>query len=138
MLVAVVLGNRMNDDGSPSELMLKRMELAIEMYNKMHPDKIIVSGGLANKKAGITEASFMRNHLIDQGIPDDVIVEEGNSMTTQQNAIFSVPMAKDMGAKSIVVVTSAEHMSRPFLNPLKLFQKQLKGSNIRLYGFCAN
>ena len=138
MLVAVVLGNRMNDDGSPSQLMLKRMELTMEMYNQMHPDKIIVSGGFANKKAGITEASFMRNHLILQGIPEDVIVEEGNSMTTQQNAIFSVPMAKEMGAKSIVVVTSAEHMSRAFLNPLKLFQKQLKGSNIRLYGFCAN
>ena len=138
MLVAVVLGNRMNDDGSPSELMLKRMALAIEMYNQLKPDKIIVSGGLANKKAGITEAQFMRNHLISQAIPADVIVEENNSMTTQQNAIFSVPMAKDMGADAVVVVTSVEHMSRPFLNPLKLFEKQLKGTNIRLYGFCSN
>lgn len=138
MLVAVVLGNRMKDDGTPSALMLKRMQLAVEMYQKLHPDKIIVSGGLANKKAGVTEAQFMQTHLIAQGIPADKIVAEHNSMTTVQNAQFSVPMAKDMGATAIVVVTSAEHMSRSFLNPLKLFQKHLKGTQIRLYGFCAN
>lgn len=138
MLVAVVLGNRMKDDGTPSALMLKRMQLAVEMYQKLHPDKIIVSGGLANKKAGVTEAQFMQTHLVAQGIPADKIVAEHNSMTTVQNAQFSVPMAKDMGATAIVVVTSAEHMSRSFLNPLKLFQKHLKGTQIRLYGFCAN
>ncbi len=138
MLVAVVLGNRMKDDGTPSALMLKRMQLAVEMYQKLHPDKIIVSGGLANKKAGVTEAQFMQTHLIAQGIPADKIVAEHNSMTTVQNAQFSVPRAKDMGATAIVVVTSAEHMSRSFLNPLKLFQKHLKGTQIRLYGFCAN
>ena len=138
MLVAVVLGNRMNDDGTPSTLMLKRMQLTMEMYQKLHPDKIIVSGGLANKKAGITEAQFMYDYLTMQGIPSDVLVAEHNSMTTSQNAQFSVPMAKDMGATAIVVVTSAEHMSRSFLNPLKLFQQHLKGTQIQLYGFCAN
>ena len=55
MLVAVVLGNRMNDDGTPTELMLKRMQLTLEMYVRFNPDKIILSGGLANKKAGITD-----------------------------------------------------------------------------------
>ena len=138
MLVAVVLGNRMNDDGTPSELMLKRMQLTMEMYQKLQPDKIIVSGGLANKKAGITEAQFMFDYLIAQGVPADKLVAEHNSMTTAQNAQFSVPMAKAMGATAIVIVTSAEHMSRSFLNPLKLFQKILKGTQIRLYGFCAN
>lgn len=138
MLVAVVLGNRMNDDGTPSQLMLKRMQLTQEMYQKLHPDKIILSGGLANPKAGITEAQFMRSYLIEQGLPQEVLIEENNSLTTKQNAQFSVPMAQQMGADSIVVVTSAEHMSRSFLNPLKLFQKQLSKTNVRLCGFCSN
>ena len=64
MLVAVVLGNRLNDDGTPTELMLKRMQLTLEMYVKFNPDKIILSGGLANKKAGRTEAQFMREYLV--------------------------------------------------------------------------
>lgn len=138
MLVAVVLGNRMNDDGTPSQLMLKRMQLVQEAYQKLHPDKIILSGGLANPKAGITEAQFMHTYLAESGIPTDMLAMEQNSLTTKQNAQFSVPLAQQMGADSIVVVTSAEHMSRSFLNPLKLFQKQLAKTNIRLYGFCSN
>ena len=138
MLVAVVLGNRMNDDSTPTELMLKRMQLTLEMYVKFNPDKIILSGGLANKKAGITEAQFMCQYLVEKGLPANILVEENNSLTTAQNAEFSVPMALEMGADDIVVVTSAEHMSRPILNPLKLFQKQLKGKNVTLYGFCSD
>lgn len=138
MLVAVVLGNRLNDDGTPTELMLKRMQLTLEMYVKFNPDKIILSGGLANKKAGLTEAQFMHKYLVEKGLPTDVLVEENNSLTTAQNAQFSVPMALEMGADELVVVTTAEHMSRSILNPLKLFQKHLKGKNITLYGFCSD
>ena len=128
----------MNDDATPTQLMLKRMQLTMEMFVKFNPDKIILSGGLANKKAGITEAQFMRNYLIEKGIPAEILVEENNSLSTKQNAQFSVPMAVEMGADEIIVVTSSEHMSRPFLNPLKLFQKQLDGKNVTLYGFCSN
>ena len=138
MLVAVVLGNRLNDDGTPTELMLKRMQLTLEMYVKFNPDKIILSGGLANKKAGRTEAQFMCKYLVEKGLPTDILVEENNSLTTAQNAQFSVPMALEMGADELVVVTSAEHMSRSILNPLKLFQKHLKGKNVTLYGFCSD
>ena len=138
MLVAVVLGNRMNDDATPTQLMLKRMQLAMEMYVKFNPDKIILSGGLANTKAGITESQFMRGYLVEHGIPAEILLEENNSLTTKQNAQFSVPIAVELGADELVVVTSAEHMSRPFLNPLKLFQNKLKGSKITLYGFCSD
>ena len=138
MLVAVVLGNRLNDDGTPTELMLKRMQLTLEMYVKFNPDKIILSGGFANKKAGLTEAQFMHKYLVEKGLPTDVLVAEDNSLTTAQNAQFSVPMALEMGADELVVVTSAEHMSRSILNPLKLFQKHLKGKDVTLYGFCSD
>ena len=138
MLVAVVLGNRMNDDGTPTELMLNRMQLTLEMYVKFNPDKIILSGGLANKKAGITEAQFMYDHLVAKGVPKDILVKEEKSVTTWHNAQFSVPLAVQLHADDIVVVTSAEHMSRPILNPLKLFQMQLKGKNVTLYGFCSD
>ena len=138
MLVAVVLGNRMNDDGTPTELMLKRMQLTLEMYVKFNPDKIILSGGLANKKAGLTEAQFMCQYLVEKGLPANILVEENSSLTTAQNAQFSVPMALEMGADEIVVVTSAEHMSRPILNPICFFQNKLRRKGIALYGFCSD
>ncbi len=137
MIIAVVLGNRMQDDGTPTQIMLKRMQLTLQAHQKFAFDKIIVSGGVANKKAGKSEASFMKAHLVANGIDEDIIVMEDKSLTTVENAKFSVPLAMDMGATQIVVITTADHMSRNFLNPLKLFKKQLKGySNVALYGYC--
>ena len=138
MLVAVVLGNRMNDDATPTQLMLKRMQLTMEMFVKFNPDKIILSGGLANKKAGITEAQFMYDHLVAKGVPKDILVKEEKSVTTWHNAQFSVPLAVQLHADEIVVVTSAEHMSRPILNPICFFQNKLKRKGIALYGFCSD
>ena len=136
MVVAVVLGHRMKNNGQPSDIMLKRMQLTMEMYNQLHPDKIILSGGLANRRAGITEAQFMYDHLLSQGIAADVLVKEEKSVTTWHNAKFSVPIAKQLGATKLVVVTSVEHMSRFYLNPLAFFRSRLKGSQIKLYGYC--
>ena len=59
MNVAVVLGNRMLSGGEISAKTAERLALAIEYYNAEKPDFVILSGGLANPKAGITEAEAM-------------------------------------------------------------------------------
>ena len=45
MKVFVLLGNRMRDDGTISDLMRLRLELCVKYYNDHKPDYIIVSGG---------------------------------------------------------------------------------------------
>lgn len=137
MLVAIVLGNRINDDGSMSDLMLKRLKMTIELNGIFAPDKIILSGGAANQKVNISEAQMMYDYLVANGIPSDVLVLEDKSWTTMQNAEFSVPIAVEMGATELLLCTSAEHMSRPRLNPIKLFQKQVrKYPQIKLRAYC--
>ncbi len=132
MKVAIVLGNRMNDDGSLSEKMLVRLNLTLKLYKQLSPDRIIVSGGIANKKAGIAEAEKMHEWLINKGIPFEAIIKESASKSTKQNAKFSVPIAKSLGADEIILCTSAEHFSRKWLNPKKIFEAQLKKTNIKL------
>lgn len=137
MLVAVVLGNRINDDGSMSELMLKRLCMTLRINELFAPDKIIVSGGIANKKVNVSEARIMYDFLVENGVPSDKIVKEDKSLTTKQNAEFSVPIAAELGATEILLCTSAEHMQRPYLNPIKLFKKQLEQySEITLKAYC--
>lgn len=125
MLVAIVLGNRLNDDGSLSEIMLKRLNMALSVNKLFAPDKFIVSGGVANKKAKISEAQAMLDFLVKNGISTDRIVTEDKSLTTKQNAEFSVPLAADLGATEILLCTSSEHMQRSYRNPIKLFENQL-------------
>ena len=48
MIVAVILGNRMNDNGTLSALARKRLDLAEKLYKEYSPEEIILSGGRAN------------------------------------------------------------------------------------------
>ena len=136
MLVAVILGNRLNDDGSITKIMEGRLQSALKINELFHPEYFIVSGGVANEKAGVSEAQTMKDYLVKRGIQVDKILVEDNSMTTKQNAEFSVPMCAKLGATKLLLCTSLEHMSRNFLNPIKLFQKELtKYPNIELMAF---
>lgn len=102
------------------------MVLTKKLYEEEAPDKIILSGGIANPKAGVSEAGSMLKYLVSKGMPEEVFVLEDKSKTTKQNALFSVPMAKELGATEILLCTSNEHMTRKHLNPIKIFTKQLK------------
>lgn len=137
MLVAVVLGNRLNDDGSITNVMESRLKMAIEINSKFNPDIIIVSGGFANPKANATEADRMFDYLVANGIDGSKIVKENRSLTTKQNAEFSVPLANELGATELLLCTSIEHMARKYLNPIKLFQKHLVNyPHIKLSAYC--
>ncbi len=126
MLIAVVLGNRLNDDGSITDIMRERINLIIEVEKKLSPKIIILSGGVANPRAGKSEAQAMFEKLCEQGVDANKLVREDKSMTTKQNAKFSVPIAQKLGGTEILLCTTPEHMNRKFLNPIKLFQTQLR------------
>ncbi len=126
MLTLVVLGNRLKDDGSMSDLMRERLNLALEIEVKLSPDLIILSGGVANKKAKIPEAQVMEKFLTEKGVDGKKLLQENKSLSTKQNAKFSVPLAAQRGTTQLLLCTSSEHMHRSFLNPIQLFSKQLK------------
>lgn len=126
MRALVVLGNRMKDDGNLSDAAIRRMETALKAYDLFKPDFIILSGGLANPVAGITEAAAMKDYLFHQGVnPDRMLVEE-DSVSTLQNARYTVALARAKGINELVVITSPEHMARGWLNPIKLFSSEIE------------
>lgn len=71
MLVAVVLGYWLNDDGTRNLLLDKRLELAIDFIKEYKPYKVILSGGIANQKAKVSEASLMYEYLVNRGVDKD-------------------------------------------------------------------
>ena len=125
MTVAVVLGNWLNNDGSISKLLTKRLEMAKELYDNKEVDKIIVSGGVANAKAGISEALAMERYLVQIGVNQDDILKEDKSTTTHENALFSIPIAKSLGATRIIIVSTFEHFTIYSYNPLKMFREAI-------------
>ena len=52
------------------------------------------------------------------GISSEAIIQEGNSVNTHENAIFTQKILKEQGINKILLVTSAFHIPRA----LKIFQ----------------
>ena len=92
--VIVVLG------GGPTV----RPERAAVLYRAGESLKILVCGSgddLANQRM-----------LESNGVPASVIWRESKSHTTFENAKFSIPLLRQMGAKRVIIVTSWYHSRR--------------------------
>lgn len=128
--IVIVLGNRLNDDGSISRIQEERLEMALELEKLYEPDYFILSGGLANPKAGITEAKAMYNYLVGVGLNPEKLVLEDKSLSTVENAKFSVPLAETLGAEMIIVCSSSYHFGNPAYKLMESFVKELDGRNL--------
>ena len=95
--VMVVLG------GGPTV----RPKRAAELYKAGESLKIIVCGSgddLANQ------------HMLESnGVPAAVIRRESKSRTTFENAMFAIPLLREMGAKRVIIVTSWYHSRRALM-----------------------
>lgn len=125
MNVSITLGRWLNDDGSISKVLENRLNMTMELLNDKKVDKVVLSGGVANSKAGISEARAMEKYLLSKGVSPDVIIIEENSHTTNQNFEFSLPMVLKYDPKEIYIVSSNEHFTHYDYNPIKMCTKWL-------------
>lgn len=90
---------------------------------------VLVAGGNQPGAAGIqVEAEAMRSMLLTLGVPAAAIRMEGLSRTTAENARQSQGLIRAVGAKRVLLVTSALHMPRA----LRTFEAALSGSGVTL------
>ncbi|MBQ7007178.1 MAG: YdcF family protein [Oscillospiraceae bacterium] len=110
--VVIVLGCGVKN-GRPNVTLQTRLDAAIEYYQTNSDIYIVAAGGLARQK-DTTEAAVMRNYLLEKGIPDEKIVIEDKSQSTQENYRFAKEILDQKGIKydSIVFVTNSFHIYR--------------------------
>jgi uncharacterized SAM-binding protein YcdF (DUF218 family) len=92
-----------------SEASARRVLAAVRLYSLMDRPQIVVCGGRARSVSGVAEAEVMRELLISLGIPKTLIVVEGESRNTFENAKF---LEKLTLRRPLVLITSARHMPR--------------------------
>ena len=81
-----------------------RAARAAELFKQGAAPIILVSGSgndLSNKKL-----------LERDGVTNSAIILEGKSRTTRENAEFSIPLLRQMGAHHVIIVTSWYHSRR--------------------------
>ncbi|MBI3878479.1 MAG: YdcF family protein [Verrucomicrobia bacterium] len=81
-----------------------RAERAAELFRRGAAPRIIVTG------AG--DAAIIRRYLVQAGVPAEVIALEEKSVSTRENAEFTAPLLKQLGARDVFLVTSWFHTRR--------------------------
>lgn len=109
----LVLGCQVHAWG-PSILLQDRLNTALD-YLKDHPDMtVIVSGGQGTDEY-TSEASVMRDYLVDAGVDPEQILTEDQSHNTVQNITYSYRLMEEMGIdpeQGVLVVSNGFHLTR--------------------------
>lgn len=106
---AVVLGNKVETSGVPSDRLKARLDRSIQLYWQGCYSRIIVSGGLG--KEGFDEAEIMKKYLVSKGISESSILEDNEGNTTERTA---ENLEKVLGKKpdTCIIITQYWHIFR--------------------------
>lgn len=91
-----------------------RANEAIRLYLNGWGRKLIFSGA-AQDKSGPSNAKVMERDALAAGVPKSVILIDQSSESTTQNAANTHTIFDENNIKSVILVTSAYHQRRAFL-----------------------
>lgn len=108
--VALVLGNTVHPDGTPSRRLAARLDRTLDFYRGGYFPMIVVSGGLG--KEGSDEAVVMRDYLVRRGVPAEAIFVDSEGLNTFASARKAQQLMRDRGLTKVLVITQYFHISR--------------------------
>jgi uncharacterized SAM-binding protein YcdF (DUF218 family) len=86
---------------------------AFRLYRAGKAPMIIISGGNVFSQEGLRpEAAYTADLLEEWGIPKNVIIFEGDSRNTRENALETSKLLRNKQLDRVLLVTSAFHMPR--------------------------
>lgn len=110
----IVLGCGLRGE-TPSALLAARLETALAYYERCPETILVVSGGQQGPNEAIPEAEAMRRWLVQRGVPDEAILCEGESTSTEENFRFSRAVLEAHGVsvqEPLAFVTNGFHCRR--------------------------
>ncbi len=107
---AIVLGNRVQQNGQPSPVLKSRLDTVLTLYRVGTVKKVIVSGGIGRE--GFDEAKVMQNYLTEQGVPVENILADHEGNNTFLTAQHTQQLMRQEQLHSIIIVTHYYHISR--------------------------
>lgn len=108
--VALVLGSKVEMDGTPSPRLRARLDRTLELYRAGWFPSVIASGGTG--KEGFDEAVVMKDYLVAHGIPSDRVIVDNGGTTTFMSAKNTWEIARQKKFGSVFVITQYFHVPR--------------------------
>ncbi len=115
--IIIILGCWFRPDGTLPPLLRGRVDRAIEYWQKNREqtgrEAILIPSGGQGFDEPMPEAVAMKAYLLEQGIPERVILTETRSVSTFQNLSFSRQIMKENGLSGeVVFCTTNYHVFR--------------------------
>lgn len=106
--VGLLLGTSpLGRTGRPNQFFLRRIDATVALYEAGKIDRIIISG--ARNGEEYDETAAMRKALLNRGVPDSVLVLDGEGFRT----IASIKRAKEVfGVDSMTIISQQFHNER--------------------------
>ncbi len=108
--VAVILGTKVNEDGTLSDRLVKRLECGLNLYRNGRVKRIIVSGGLG--KEGFYEGDKMKVFLLQHQVPDSCILVDNVGNNTRLTIQNTLTLKSQYPFNSLIVVSQYFHVTR--------------------------
>lgn len=103
----MVAGAGTKPDGTVSHALKRRVDAAVAAFHAGHAPILALTGGRDTQ--GNIESAAARVYAVSLGVPDDAIVDEDRSHSTEDNAKF---IAERLGPARILVVSDCYHVFR--------------------------
>jgi uncharacterized SAM-binding protein YcdF (DUF218 family) len=110
--VYIVFGAKVKADG-PAKTLASRLEVAVDVMKKDVDAVCIVSGGQGPDEP-FTEASCMRDYMVERGISPERIFLEEQASNTRENILYSTALIEELGFsnRQIICISSETHIPR--------------------------
>lgn len=111
------------------DILRRRLQAGLDAYRQNPAALLVVSGGQGPQET-TTEADAMRLWLLEQGVPQDAILAEDKSVSTETNLLYSAALLAERGidkTRPIAIVTNRFHCYRA-----GVYARRLGYTNARL------
>jgi len=99
-----------------SKILANRLDLALELYHKSGDKALLVVSGGQGDDETVSEAEAMARYLLERGVPEERILREDKSRSTEENLLNTMRLLSGRGeAGSLALVTSGYHLYRCLL-----------------------
>ncbi len=107
---AIILGARVNADGTVSEALAQRLLTGIELYHEGRVKRLIMTGGTGD--SGVNEADAMAEFARAHGVPAAAVLRDRDGVTTYRSALNCAALCRRNGLMTAMLVSQYYHLAR--------------------------
>lgn len=106
----IVLGAAVWPGGRSSPSLAARMQHAIALYRAGYASHLILSGGVGGNRP--SEAEVMRRLATGSGVPEDALILDDTSHSTEENLAHAKALMDARGWRTALIVSAPYHLLR--------------------------